>query len=193
MSDALARLSQSWKLPVSELQSYHRALRAADAIPAQSRGRGVVHVGEDALLRFVLAYCSSRQANLSPARLDLTLTARRHSNKLQQYKDSRSKLPSFFIANNPYEFLAGAVAYFRPYLNSNRAEREELPILVFQFDLTYPLLEVLHYRWVERSAKLPEIFFTANTPSTDDDEANFQETRSFRTATLFTLAEILAN
>ncbi len=83
-SDALGLLSQQWKVPLSELTSYHRALRAADAIPAYSAGRGKQDVSEDAIIRFVLAYCTSRSPSICAERLPLALGMRR-SNQMERH------------------------------------------------------------------------------------------------------------
>lgn len=69
MSDALAKLSTLWGVPFSELETYHRALTKAQAIPHRSAGRGISHVSEEAIIKFVIAFCASPHANSAAERL----------------------------------------------------------------------------------------------------------------------------
>ncbi|KLK90293.1 hypothetical protein AA309_26545 [Microvirga vignae] len=198
-SDALSVLSQRWRVSVSELNSYHRALRAADAIPASSRGRGKDDVSEEALLRFVIAFFSSRQANTSPERLDAVLRMWRAWNSTNMKKAARPKryegsAPELFLQNTVLETLSAALKYYR--------ETPKPKSLTFQFHHNVNTVFVTAGdEWFsdEGFASLPSqvrspAFANYDSPyeGWEDEDSDYEESKTFGGPTLIALNRILA-
>jgi hypothetical protein len=201
-SDALGVLSQHWKVPVSELMSYHRALRDADMIPAQARGRGKDHISEDTLARFVIAYCSSRQANTSPDQLRTALEMVRPVDEgiLEVPIDPaiyKHEVPEMFLQTNILDTLLCTLSHFRH-------AREELQPIEFIFGITEQYIHIEPDRGWYPKTEWPNVTFGVMEPffvSKDNeyywndgksDELAFETIKIFRNETIIVLNKILA-
>lgn len=191
LSDALGLISQEWRVPISELMSYHRVLRSADMIEAQPAGRGRSDVSEDTILRFVLAFCVSRYAAHSAERLALALEMRRPRTSYPWIpSEAESTAPAFFLQDNLFDTLKHAVRHF-----AASREPDKLPVLKFKFQ-NYEMLADMWYQpaWFPKM-ELPRkdnsiTFLNYNDPDAAE-YLGFQQQKVFHTSTIKMLANII--
>jgi hypothetical protein len=191
LSDALGLISQEWRVPISELMSYHRVLRAANMIEAQPAGRGRSDVSEDTILRFVLAFCVSRYAAHSAERLALALEMRRPKTRLPWIpNEAESTAPAFFLQDRLFDTLKHAVRHFAASPNPDR-----LPTLSFKFENYEAYAEMLYsnswFPGMKLTRKSQDIVFLNFKDTDARDTLVFQQQKTFHTSTIKMLANII--
>ncbi len=187
ISDAIGTLATAWGVPISELMTYHRALRAANAIPAYAPGRAADNISEDALVRFVLAYASSRLAKECAQNLKHVLVMKPWRPRFSD--DS----PAFLRAGKIADVLAGAIRHERA-----SADRKHGDPILFEFILDADAVFV-HHRSIPptdgHDASSQYLTFAGRTEGRPElrTETDFRQTKQFGGRTVATLAQILGS